>query len=183
MEGREWSFYRRVGAVNPLYYTSPTGQTYSSFSHSANVLHATPFIVNKNSVADRIGINITIAGTSTKVRLPIYDDSANVSPGNLIVDSGDIAIGVGFKEAVINTPLIAGKLYWLVYLTDGTATVSVATPASNLPAYLGYDPSIAMQGISAWNVAFPYAAYPGVFTAGGAFVIGGIPLVSVRFSS
>jgi hypothetical protein len=92
-----------------------------------------PMMLAVGRTADRIGIEVTVAGTAaTSVhRLGIWADSSGV-PGTLLVDAGTVATdSTGLKEVTISQALAANTLYWLGVVQQGapgtTATLRVCS--------------------------------------------------------
>ncbi|GAI01197.1 unnamed protein product, partial [marine sediment metagenome] len=56
------------------------------------VLRALPLVVPRDITVDRIAVDIEVAGEAgSKARLGIYRNGANLYPGTLVVDAGEIA--------------------------------------------------------------------------------------------
>ncbi len=90
---------------------------------NADRMTALPLLVARDMTVDRIAIEVTTEAAGKKVRLGIYKDGANISPGALLLDAGEVNTdSVGIKEIAINQKLTKGR-YWLTILSDGTPTV------------------------------------------------------------
>jgi len=105
-------------------YFFPFHGEHSTSAIAANRLHAVPFIVPRAMTFDRIGISITAGGAGgSKARLGIYSDGANITPGALLLDAGEVAAdGVAVVACVINLALTKG-LYWPAVVSDDTPTL------------------------------------------------------------
>lgn len=91
----------------------------------ANEILAIPFIVARALTVDRLAIHVTIAAAGGAIaRLGIYEDGANLYPGDLVLDAGTVAVdGAAVVAATINQALTKG-LYWLAIVSDNTPTVN-----------------------------------------------------------
>lgn len=93
---------------------------------------AAPFWVSQPTTFDRIGAQVTVVGAAgTVVRLGIYADNGNGTPGALIIDAGTIAgDAVASAEVAISKTLAPG-LYWLVAVSQGGAPTMTCMSGSN----------------------------------------------------
>ena len=101
-----------------LYY-SPSGGR-SVVKTSLATLMAVPFWVPTQQAFDRIGCEVTVAGVAVAaVRLGIYADAGDGTPGALVLDAGAVpASTTGAKEIAISVRLQPG-LYWLASVAQG----------------------------------------------------------------
>lgn len=179
------------------------GGAYSTLLAVANTFYALPFVAPPAGFTpDQIGVNVTTAGagTTTDVRLAIYDD-VNGRPGNLVLDAGVVAALTsiaGFSktlsagaQALIPTlqPL---KSYWLacVFATSGTTMPTVAALDSavvnqELAHELGVAsmatlPSAVTASPNGVSVAMTYGAFPSVAPTTTTILNGKCPLVGLR---
>jgi hypothetical protein len=111
--------YRTGGgyASTPLYGARAT------FTPGEGAITFSPLIVSATTTINRIGIEVTSAGTAaTSVcRLGIWANSGN-APGTLVLDAGTVATdSTGLKEITISQSLTVGTLYWLGVAPQGAA--------------------------------------------------------------
>jgi len=130
----------------------------------ANWLHGFPMLVTRAITIDRLAIEVTIAGAGgTKARLGIYNNGANLYPGTLVIDGGEVAVdGIAVVAATIAQSLNPG-IYCLAIVTDGTPTVRFHG-LSMSP--IGANPATLTTIYGRWRVAQAYGALPDPFTAG-----------------
>jgi len=112
-------------------YMLPLPVAYASMAYtigySAGV--AIPFLVSRDLTIDRLAVETTVADAGKTGRLGIYNDGVDLYPGTLVLDYGTIDIGVvGILTASADQALTKG-LYWLVYTSDGNATLRWLMPA------------------------------------------------------
>jgi len=181
----DFNFYRRTGTTAPerWYSTMVAGQTVSTTSRAKDQFVAHPVIFSKAVTLDRIGIEITIAGTAASlVRLGIYSDSGNVYPNSLLLDAGTIAGDSATVQSItINQTLSAG-LYWFVYVHNSTASITFRG-VNIMPTVLGFPSTI---GTATGNVILDSTAYsmlPATFTSGLTPSSQATPLITFRLST
>lgn len=179
------------------------GGSYSTLLAVANTFYATPFVAPPAGFTpDQIGVNVTTAGagTTTDVRLAIYDD-INGRPGNLVLDAGIVTALTSITS--FSKTLSAGaqalipamspnKVYWLacVFATSGTTMPTVAALDSavvnqELAHELGVVslatmPSTAALSANGVSASMTYAAFPAVAPTVTAILNGKCPLVGLR---
>ena len=161
------------------YYLSPLITSRSSSSSvltAANQLYAMPFPIARATTWDRIAFYVN-AQAGQKVRLGIYNNGTNLTPGTLLLDAGEVTLsGTGQQEITISQALVKG-LYWVALVSDGTPTLNDYNAVSH--NFLGLH-----SGWSAnrgqWSVAHTYGALPNPFGTAGdggeAYRISGIAL-------
>lgn len=135
---------------------------------SANSLRAFPFFVPKTTLFDRIAIRVTTAGTGTtpRARIGVYKDNGNIYPGQLVLDAGEVDVSsTGLKELTINLKLKGGKLYWLAFVGQDTASlVFAATPAADsFATFLGFDNALSGSAFSGFAHVQTYGPLPVTF--------------------
>lgn len=123
----------KIATISGRYYSyrSCFGGTHTTAAMTANVLTACRFYASAAFTADRISLNVSVAGAGgTTLRLGLYTaDPTTGLPAALLVDSGAIACdSTGAKTATISQAIVAGQGYWLALSTDGTPTVFCTTP-------------------------------------------------------
>ena len=129
---------------------------------TVNRLYAYPFVVARKMTFDRIAVMVTTLAAGASARLGIYNSDADLKPSSLVLDAGEISVAsTGLIAASINQQL-AGGLYWLGLVTDGTPE----TYRYYLrPTPMGLDASLAW--LCAVYVAHVYGALPDPFGAAG----------------
>ncbi len=116
------------------YHSQLTGLT-GTIAPTASELRLLPFYVPVPRAIDRVGCNVTTAGTSGHVaRLGIYNASPTTGmPTTVFLDAGTVAVGTtGVKEVTLTATLHG--LYWLGLTAQSGTFVSVATAQSALIA-------------------------------------------------
>jgi hypothetical protein len=177
----ETAHYRTGGG----YVANPIGGSWSSNTAANGTLLFIPFVAPATTTIDRIGIEVTSAGTAAASvhRLGIWADSSNV-PGTLLVDAGTVATdSTGFKEATISQSVTVGTQYWLGVVQQGapatratirvslnTGPVMVSSVSTGFPTY----------GIQATGITGALASSPTI--AGGAGNVDGAPRIWVRYT-
>jgi hypothetical protein len=185
-------YYMQVGTSPERWYpaTGAIGYSFSTSTVTANQLYAVPFVAPRGGTLDRVGFSLIGTSAGAKARCGIYDStsSTNLYPNNLIVDSGEFDCsaggGAGVKSTTISQALTAGKLYWLVFLTNN-ASITIATMNSaNMYPILGISSAFGAPPGVAWTATLTYAALPATFTAGSTIATSGfMPAVAVRFNA
>lgn len=160
-----------VPASGQYMFTCSDHAAATSSSLLDNVLRVGPWIVDQPVSIDRIGAEVSSAGTSgRKFRIGVYADNGNRYPGALLLDAGQIAgDAVAVAELTANLTLPRG-LYWVggvVQSAGGTAPTMRTTGSgwcppvrlplgSNLPAANAAGIGYQQTGVS--------AALPDTFT-------------------
>lgn len=167
-----------------------TGHYYTSGAYYQSVgtmfvngkLYAVPFSVPRAITIDRIAIEVATAESGKSIRLGIYKNGTNLYPGELLLDAGTVSgASTGLKAITISQPLSKG-LYWLVLVSDCTATLKLRTFYAT-DIILGHSLAHFWGACGGWSVAQAYGALPDPFTAGGAGTTGNNPVVGIRPSS
>jgi hypothetical protein len=119
---RDINFYKQAG-VAPLdvLYTggSVTGQFPNPALAEEGVAHCLPFYPARGGILDEIGYWLQTAGDpGAKVRVAIYGNTSDtdLSPAELLVDSGDLVADGGagnYITTLINLLLDRQRLYWI----------------------------------------------------------------------
>lgn len=123
--------YFRSGYYSHGLFTSAAMTT---VSQSVNSLQFRAFYVPVRRGFDRIGINVTTAGTAGAVlRLGLYNGAAGV-PTSLIVDAGTVdATTTGAKEVTISVTLDPGIYFTAIVAQVAVSTVSAYASTTALP--------------------------------------------------
>ncbi len=158
--------FRKPGRYFGPFLTGGTITTQSVAS--ANSLRAFPFFVPKATSFDRIAIRVTTAGTGTtpRARIGVYTDNGNIYPGQLILDAGEVDVSsTGLKELTINLKLKAGKLYWLAFVGQDTASLALAAipTTDSFATFLGFDSALSGSAFLGIAHVQTYGALPGTY--------------------
>jgi hypothetical protein len=172
-------------AASNVYCSFPVssgGQTVGGFTQGT--LCFTPMMLAVGRTADRIGIEVTTAGTAAVSvhRIGIWGDTAGV-PGTLLVDAGTVATdSTGLKEVTISQALAARTLYWLGVVQQGSPA-SVAQLRSCVtfgPHMTDTNPAFAPSGYAAVSISGALASNPTVTGLAGNG--SGAPRIFLRFT-
>lgn len=165
------------------YYFVPDGPRGTS-GMIANQEWAVPVRIGKAGTLDRMGVDITIAGTAgTVIRLGIRASTADGRPGTLLLDAGTVAgDAVATPELTISQYIPQPGVYWLSatpQVTGGTlptirGVVSNEAPVGS-PTLAGALGASVTAGYSATGVT---GALPGTYTVNARLGFG--PLIAVR---
>jgi hypothetical protein len=120
------------------YYGPSTDVSVGTVATVLNRMWLVPFDVGRQITLDRIGIEITVAGTTANVvRLGIYGTAAGL-PSNRILEAGSVdGTAVAFPELAISQTLTPG-LYWLAVVSQvGTPCEVRALGGASIP-YIGH---------------------------------------------
>jgi hypothetical protein len=152
---------------------------------STNSLRAFPLFIPKTAKFDRIAIRVSTAatGATPRARLGVYEDNGSVYPGKLVLDAGEVDVSAtGVKELTIDVALKGGKLYWLVFVGQDTASLAVgAIPTSEvIAAFLGLDSTLAGTPILGYAAVQTYGALPNAYPAGASDWSLPLPLIALR---
>jgi len=172
--------YAQADALTPtnaLYGPAGADIVSSTGTPTVGDLYAFPFMAGFGGTIDQIGINITSgasnAASLARVGLYTSNDSFNLAPGSLLLDSGISTITTGAKMALISPTITLepGKVYWLAVIY-GTTAPTVTTFSSgwhlfgrnnNFNAQFGWQK--VGQGFGALPITFPISPQPGVCTS------------------
>lgn len=154
---------------------------------SANLQLGIPFIVTNDCVLDRLGLEITIAGTAgSKSRIGIYADNGNNSPGSLLLDAGLISNDSATLQLItVNQALPAG-LYWLAFVMNSAASPTFrAIPLASSVSILGMPTTGGTNANTLIAPSFAYGVLPSTFTTfSGTDVYNSVlPAFFMRFSA
>lgn len=136
--GFDISGYRKTGTGTfERWYTQALNcSALGSLGYAANQIKYMPFVVSKTCTLDRLGVEVTIAGTAgSTVRIGIHR-SVNNLPDALVVDAGTIlGDSATFQSINISTVLVPGLYFFTV---NQSATITFRTvPLASAPAVLG----------------------------------------------
>ena len=134
----------------------------------ADTVIYSPFKTPVTHIFNGIGVyNYGTASNGDNIRLGVYEDDGTGSPGDRLLDTGDITLDStsALRVKDIYLPLQANTLYWLAFNSDTTRTSSIYgfTPVNHPLANLGIhslqtkDISVLTQ-IRAYGSGLPLAA-------------------------
>jgi hypothetical protein len=182
------SAFRAKGATLNQWYTSPqNGTPLIAGTEGANNIFVTPFVVSKVTTIDQMAINVTTLGAGSTPRVGIYADNGNLQPGALVVDAGtQSGAATGVKTYTTGLPVTLDTgLYWLAYLTNGTAPGIRSYGGASPITIVGYASTLPTNAQFGWSAAFTFAALPATFPSSTAVALTGgigVPAVFVRIS-
>lgn len=104
------------------YYSNPGVGVSTEHTATLDSMFLFPFLVVEKHTFDRIGVNVSTAGTSSNVvRLGIYSSTSG-EPGALVLDAGTVSsVTTGAKTITISQELTP-QVYWLAVVSQvGTA--------------------------------------------------------------
>lgn len=159
--------FRKVGtAVYEGWYSANSIPfTPTTLGFPKDSIKAIPVVFSRAQTLDRIGIEISTAGSAGSVlRLAIYDDVGGV-PTNLIIDAGTVAgDATGNMLITINKAIVPGLYYLCMNHNSTTSIVVKCIPSTFVPnvfgAPAGATTTTSGSGISS---TFTYAAFPTTF--------------------
>ena len=126
----------RATARSGRYYggkVSNPGVT-TTFTVSANVHYALPFILDKRTTFQAISAAVTTLHASN-MRMGIYAHESGL-PGALILDAGEVSAGTATVKDIAASLTLDPGIYWLTSVYAGTPTMRAAgfhTAAANIP--------------------------------------------------
>jgi hypothetical protein len=113
------NYYHRIAGsgVNERWYTqSPNSHSNVTSTRGGNFIIYMPFVVVKTITIDRLGVEITSAGTAGSVlRLGVYSSTTDNMPNALLLDAGTVnANSATFQALSVSLQLQPG-LYFFAY--------------------------------------------------------------------
>lgn len=155
------------------------GGTGTTAAIVANQIYASPIIIDRPTLIDAIGINVTAAATAGKIaRLMVHALGANGLPGALLLDAGTVLVDAIAVVSITGLALVLPPgIICASVVSDGTPTVEMAA---------GFRPpwgttgaaSAAVQGSA--NRGNTNTVAPDPFGAAPAFASAVIVLVALR---
>jgi len=190
IDRKDISYFRKTGTTTyeRWYSTNFTNAALTTNpSLAKDVIRGIPFIVSKTTTLDRIGMEITGAGTAASVlRLGIYDD-VNGVPTNLILDAGTIAADSATAQTIAISQVLTPGLYYLTFVHNSAATITVrAHFAYTHPQVCGFNATwSSLQNAGAIGATFTYGTLKSTFPTSGISHITGsvVPAIFVRLSA
>ena len=156
-----------------IYAVLRTGQYFVPFPVSgsttkltlyANSLDAHAFPVPRDLTIDRLAVQVATAAAGKKVRIGIYKNGANIYPGELLLDAGEVDVGtLGVKTIIVDQALTKG-LYWLAFTSDGTPGLRALFHHFSP---IGLDATEFGKIYTGWYKTVTYGALPDPFPSGG----------------
>jgi len=188
---KDVSSYKKAGTVTleRWYSNAVTGYPpVSSGNFSGNILRGIPFVVSVNQSWDRIGLEVTTAGSAGSViRLGLYS-SSNCIPTNLIADYETVpADSLGIKVIVISQTLTPGLYFFALNHNSTTPMAFRCVPYDQaIPNVLGSTSTFGAAYV-ANTITSPltYTTMPSTFPTSGIAALGNsyTPDIRVRLSS
>ena len=182
------AFHQIGSTINNYYVAGADASSLGVLGTSANLMYAVPQIIGRSGTIDSLKFNIN-SGAQGTVRIGVYANTGPTSlyPDGLLFDSGSTPTIVANGEHLLAVSpalaLVAGNLYWFVFLASAGLSSISALNTQGFSPILGV--SGAINGIpqTGWTRAFTYAAFPNPFGAGGAKLSNSIPAIGMRFAS
>lgn len=171
--------------LNDANYTGPG--VVGAVALGIDALRAVPFVVTRTGVINRIGFVITVVGgAGALARCGVYsaDPANSYYPATLLADGGSqIADGTtGFKSTVVNIPVEAGQVLWLVYSAGVAAPTINALSAKTDNHLLGSSSANPIVANNSITVSLAHAALPATFPANAALSATAGPAVLIRYA-
>jgi len=187
MDRKDVSYYKKTGATTyeRWYSYNTTNLAVTTGAFAKDLLRAMPFVVSKTITIDRIGMEITVAGTAASVvRMGIYADLNNV-PNALVLDAGTIAGDSATVQSITINQTLTPGLYWLTYIHNSTASITFRIFAIGAtPSVLGIDSAFGATPIGIGvQSTLVYTTLPNTFTATPTVLTAAQPIIAVRLSS
>jgi hypothetical protein len=163
------------------YYMFPQGANSTGPFQSNGDCPYSPLMLPVNNTPDRLGIEVTSAGSAGSVhRLGIWADNNGV-PGTLLLDAGVVATDtIGIKEITISQALSANTLYWAGVAQQGAPATraSVRISYSNQLVLNGTNPTYTVTGYHSSGITGAFASNPSFSSNYG----GGHPRIALRLT-
>lgn len=97
--------------------------TTSAASMTTDTIYYNPFLVKEDITIDYL-FTLCSATAGTKIRLGIYDNAADGSPGSLLKETADLTPATGKLGGSITAEALTAGWYWIAVVCDGAATCS-----------------------------------------------------------
>jgi hypothetical protein len=155
-------------------------------SYGGNILRGIPIVISDNQSWDRIGLEVTTAGSAGSViRLGLYS-SSNCMPANRIADFETVpGDSLGIKTIVISETLTPG-LYFIALNHNSTTNIFIRSiPNGSSPTVLGLPDTFGTTLVAnSITSNLTYTTMPSTFTTSGMAAVGAsyAPDVRVRLS-
>lgn len=150
---------------------------------NTGVIKLMPLVLPKRTSLDRIGCEVTTAGTSGSIgRIGIYD-SIDVVPNKLIIDAGTVTTSaITVSSIIIDIKLEAG-LYYLALSTNSAANVTFrAIVPGGVPNILGSSSSFGTAVATHLAISFTFGVFPyHILNSNFIKVTTMAPIVSLRY--
>jgi len=159
------------------YHSGQPGSANITRTLVANRLYAVPFFTPIARTVTRIAIHVTTA-VAGNARLGIYQDNGSIYPGSLVIDAGTVDTSTTGLKAItgLSVSFSANTLYWMVLVSDGTATLA-ATDSPSTWGLLGFNTAFNLSEPNCYYVSFTYDALPATYPAGA--TLAGITLLRI----
>jgi hypothetical protein len=164
------------------------GTTLTTNTIAGDVLVAIPMRVpNRNCTADQLSAYVAVGAVGETFRLGVYSNisDSEMYPFELIEDSGSLVADVaGHITAAVTPKFTQNQLVWLVHLVTASVDFKAIPQAACDTSILGFSSAFGSDPGQGISVAFPYAALPTEFPAGGAVFEGDRPVaIGIRFDT
>jgi len=151
----------------------------------ANTIYAIPFVAPQRG--GHIAQMVTNAqAASNSARMGIYENVRNKTdmyPGALMAETQEYVEVVSDNLQFIQFSPDPNKLYWAVYVTNGTNNIQ-SCQAQQCAHFLGMSESATTSMITGLTVGHTFGAFPATFPGGAAFRENAtIPLIKLRWGS
>jgi hypothetical protein len=135
--------------------------TYTSAVLAANTVYFASWYCPSSITFDQIATYVGVGVASGKVRIGVYNATADGIPTTLVVESGELDTSSGGVKSgtVSNTTITAGMYCFAVASNSGThQLVALLSPATHMRASTGYDV------VREATASFTYGALPSTAT-------------------
>lgn len=140
----------------------------------ANNFFIVPFELDTEMEITRCGIEVTTAGAASKTRVGVYACMPNGTPGNILLETGDInSSTTGVKDVVFSSSRRLPAGWYYVGILSNVAGVAVrAYQASRLfPSPLGLNSSLVPIACRNGTVTSGWSSMPTTFAMAGSSAI------------
>ena len=172
----------------PGYYYSTASSATSTSTRSDGVLYASPVYIPRICILDRIGMEVTVAGSANSVlRLGVYASNSYGQPGARMLDAGTIdGTSATYQEIAIALTIPSPGWYWVAAAPQGSPSPTQPTMrvSTGNTAGMGWSTASVISsgsGSTGYNNNSVAGALPDPFTISGAS--GTIPRVIVRIQN
>lgn len=139
-----------------FFYVTPGSTTTGAQTQGA--LRGVPFVVQRATVFDRIGAEVTTIGEAgSKIRLGIYSELDGI-PGPLVLDAGQINGDSATYQTVTIEQLLGPGIYWLASVAQSCpATPPTTRVLSGSAVQMGYSANPSSTTLIAYSDSGTYS--------------------------